>query len=66
MQQNRNRIEHLYAQRQELQQQLEWHEANHAASAEESDDGSEVELKDQLRSIRDEIASLERLERKED
>ena len=66
MQQNRNRIERLYAQRQELQQRLEWHEANHAASAEEADDGSEVELKDQLRSIRDEIASLERLERNED
>jgi hypothetical protein len=52
-------LERLYTQRQEIQQQLEWHEANHAASAEDADDGTEVDLRDRIKTLSDEIAALE-------
>jgi hypothetical protein len=58
-------LERLYQQRQDIQQQLEWHEANHAASAEDVDDGTEVDLRDRIKTLSDEIAALECHKRKD-
>jgi hypothetical protein len=54
-------LDSLHTQRLQLRQQLEWHEANHAASAEEPDDGTETELRSRIEALSREIAALERL-----
>lgn len=57
---NQKLIEALYQRRELLEQALDWQEANHTDSTVNADDGAEIELRSRIRSIRSEIAILER------
>ncbi|MBB5573718.1 MULTISPECIES: hypothetical protein [Rhizobium] len=52
-------LAHLYARRAELESRLELHIARYCFGEGEVDDGTEVELRDRIREVSDEISALE-------
>ena len=52
-------LDRLYAKRAELEAKLELHDARYCFGDEEVDDGTDVDLRAQIREISNEIAALE-------
>ena len=52
-------IDKLYRQRERLQAELDWHESLNSFTDEGADDGTETELRDKIRDVQREIASIE-------
>lgn len=53
-------IDKLYRRRESLQAALDWHESLHSSSDEDAGDGTEAELRDEIKDIQLEIATIER------